>query len=223
MAQTLFDKLGLLVGASAHDLVNRALKAQSVAVMDEEIRRAGESQDQLDETLAAIEADLRINRKKAAGLNVDVARLLKDASDLLAAGNKPKAAMLVKQKQMKQAALDKTNAALADAEKDQDSLNQARAALETKIEELKTSRDFVQQALEQARTKNRTVKTIEDIADVLGDTSPVSVEWAEGLKTKADVKLEMTLNKYGALMDAEEDPSVAAELTRMEADLAAQK
>lgn len=221
MGQTLFEKIGLLVGASAHDLVNRALKAQSVAVMDEQIRRAQESADQVDETLATIEADLRINRKKAAGLKADVERLQKDASDLLKAGKKPQAATLVKQKQMKEAALGKTNTAVADCEKDQEALNQARAALETKIEELKTSRDFVQQALEQAKTKNRTVETIEDIADVLGDTSPVSVEWAEGIKTKADVKLEMTLGKYAPLMDAEEDPSVAAELVRMEADLAA--
>lgn len=223
MGQTLFQKIGLLVGANAHDLVNRALKAQSVAVMDEQIRRAGESADQVDETLATIEADLRINRKKAAGLNADVERLKRDANDLLIADKKPQAAMLVKQKQSKEAVLVKTNAAIADGEKDQESLNQARAALETKIEELKTSRDFVQQALEQAKTKNRTVETIEDIADVLGDTSPVSIEWAEGIKTKADVKLEMTLTKYGSLMDAEEDPSVAAELARMEADLAAQK
>lgn len=221
MGQTLVQKIGLLVGANAHDLVNRALKAQSVAVMDEQIRRAGESADQVDETLATIEADLRINRKKAVGLNADVQRLQADANDLLKAGKKPQAAMLVKQKQSKEAALDKTKAAIADGEKDQESLNRARAALEIKIEELKTSRDFVQQALAQAKTKDRTVATIEDIADVLGDSAPNSVEWAEGLKTKADVKLEMTLTKYGSLMDAEEDPSVAAELARMEADLAA--
>lgn len=213
---TIFEKIGLLVSANMHDLVNRALRANSVEVLNEQLRRAHESLDQLDETIAVVTADERIEERKNKGLAEDVARLTADAMVLLRVGKETQAAVLVKQKQLKQASLGKSDEALKSTTGDLEKLQQAKAALQMKISELQQTRDNVEQALKIAKTKGLVVRTFKDLTDVLEESGAKGIEdWAEQIKVQADVKLEMTLKKTGDLIDPMADNSVAAEIERM--------
>lgn len=216
----LFEKIGLLVGANMHDLVDRALRANSVAVLDEQVRRAHESLEQLEDTIAQVIADLKIEQGKRDGLKSAIAVLERDARTLLGAGKEDQAAVLVKQKQLKQLALEKSEQALTSADGDLAKLQQAKASLEMKIAELQTTRDNVEQALKIAQTKGRIVQTFDDLTDVLEESGAAgTAEWAETVKTKADVKLEMTLGKQAHLLDPMADPNIVAELERMKAEI----
>jgi phage shock protein A len=204
-----------------HDLVNRALRANSVAVMDEQIRRAHESLEQLEDTIAQIIADLKIEERKNRELNETVSNLDRDARTLLSAGKDTQAAVLVKQKQQKQAAMGKSAQAMNSMNGDLSKLRQAKSALEMKIDELRTTRDNIEQALKIAKTKGRIVQTFNDLTDILEESGAAGIaDWAEGLKTKADVRLDATLEKHGRLLDPLADPGVAAELERMKGQLA---
>ena len=217
---SLLEKIGLLVGANMHDLVNRALRANSVAVMDEQIRRGHESLEQLEDTLAQVIADLKIEERKNRELKETVSTLDRDARTLLSTGKESQAAVLVKQKQLKQAAIEKSDQAQGLMNGDLAKLQQAKTSLQMKISELKTTRDNIDQALKIAKTKGRIVQTFNDLADVLEESGAAGIaEWAEGVKAKADIKLEMTLEKQGRLLDPMADPGVAAELQRMKAEL----
>lgn len=218
---SLLDKIGLLLGANMHDLVNRALRANSVAVLDEQIRRAHESLEQLEGTIAQVIADLKIEERKNREVKGTISNLDLDARTLLGAGKESQAAVLVKQKQLKRAAFEKSDQALASMNGDLVKLQQAKASLEMKIAELQTTRDNVEQALRIAKTKGRIVQTFDDLTDVLEESGAAGIaDWAERIKTQADVKLEMALEKHGRLLDPTADPAVAAELERMKAELA---
>lgn len=217
---TLFEKIGLVVSASLHDLVNQAIRANSVAVLDEQVRRAVESMDQLQDTLAQVIADQRIEQTKNDGLRRDIANLDRDAQTLVAAGKDTQAAILIKQKLVKTGALTRSDQALASSKSDLEKLQAAKAALQMKIDELRQTRDNVQQALTIAKSKNRVVATIDDLSNVLEEAGAAGIaDWADQVKTKADVKLEMTLEKHGALIDPLADAGVSAELERMKAAL----
>lgn len=217
----LLEKVGLLVGANLHDLVNKALRSNSVAVLDEQIRRAHESLEDLEETIAQIIADQRIEQRKNGGLHTDIADLEGKAKTLLGAGKETQAATLIKQRQLKQAALGKSDEAVASASRDLEKLQQAKAALEAKIAELQMTRDNVEQALRIAKTKGQVVETIDDLTDVLQESGAAGMaDWAERVKTRADVRLEQTLERHGRLLDPLADPEVAAELEAMKAEMA---
>lgn len=213
---TLIQKIDLLIGASLHELVNRALKAQNVAVLAEQIRRLGESRDDVDETIASVEADLRIERDKNAGLVETIATKKARAKTLKDAVKTSQAAILVKEYMDKETSLGKSTAAITDMEKELETLRQAGMMIDAKKSELESALSDVERALKIAKTKNKTVKNLDQIAQLLEeDSGPNIGEWAEREKVKADVRLEQAMVKHGHLLNAEEDPDVAAELEKL--------
>lgn len=212
----LLGKVQLLVSASLHDLVDKALQAKSVEVLSEQIRRLGESRDQIDEMLANVQTDLRIERDKNAGLIEEIntkkvrAKVLKDHGQL------DTAAVLVKQFMTKEASLKKSDLSIKDMLAELNTLEQAGLMIDTKKDELVDVKSDVERALKIADTKRTTVKTINDVARLLeADSGPNIGEWAEHQKIVADVRLEQTMAKHGHLLNAADDPEVAAVLAAL--------
>ena len=213
---TLMEKLNLLIGASLHDLVNKALQAQNVAVLNEQIRRLGESRDDVSETIATVTADMRIETDKCHGLTTDIATLKDRAKTLKDAGKESQAAILVKQYMGKQESLDKSTQSIAEMENELVTLNQAVGMIDAKTAEMESARDDVERALKIAHSKNRTVRNLDDVAEILKGDSGASIgEWANTQKVRADVRLEQAMAKHGSLLHAEDDPNVAAELAKL--------
>jgi len=216
----LFDNIKLLVSASLNDLVNKALRANSPAVLDEYIRRADESMDTLLQTMAEVKGNLVVETRKNRELQAAIGNMDADITVLLKAGKQQTAGVLVKSQMMKKTALQKSDVSLADSQADLSKLTQAQAVLQAKIDELKTTRDNVQQALEIAKTKGKMVRTIDDMSDILKQSGAAGIaDWAEKVKAQSDARLDMTLQKNGSLLNPEDDPAVAAELARRMAAL----
>lgn len=217
---SLLEKVNLLVSANLHGLVNTALRANSVAVLDEQIRRAHESQDQLEDTIATVMADVAVETGKNAALKESVVHLDRNARTLLAAGKEGQAAILVAEKQVKDAALKRSDASLVSQTADLEKLRQAQGALKVKITDLQTTRDNVDQALRIAKTKRIVVRTFDQLTDVLQESGAAGIaDWADRVKAKEDAKLDMTLEKHVALLDPLANPDVSAEIERMKAEM----
>ena len=221
---TLFDKVGLLVSANLHDLVNKALRANSVAVLNEQLRRGQESMEQLDETVIQIESDRRREFTKNFGMDTEIEQMTANIKTFMLAGNESRAATIVKQKMTKVAAEAASTKAIEDMDRELVQLRRAQDALSVKLDELKLTRDNVERALALAKSKNQTVETINDVTDILRDDGAIGIgEWAEKLNTTADVRLEHTLAKHNDLLDPMADDNVAAEMERLKAELGLNK
>lgn len=215
---SLLEKISVLFSATINDVVDQALKAQSPAVISEYIRRAEESLDELQDTIAIVKGDSNIEKRKNAGLEQEIVRLQNQAETLVNAGRDAQASIVIKNKQQKTASLEKSNQALASYTLDLDRLYLAKGNLDLRINELRITRDNVESALRVAKTKNRVVNTIEDLTDVLEESGAAGMaEWAERVSEQADVRLEQVLEKNNALLDPSADPAVAAELEEMKA------
>ena len=211
------ENVGLLISASLNEMVENALKAKSPAVLGEYIRRAQDNLDKLDETIAQITADRRIQKRKLEGLVADIASLEEQKVTLAKAKKMDLAGQAIAQRNVKQQAQASTETTIAGLDKDLAQLTNARAALATKIEQLKTAREQVELALQAAQSKRVTVDTIEDVAKVLDtDGYETFVSAAMREAEVQDVRLERTLSKHEHLLDPAQDPAVAAELAELE-------
>lgn len=212
---SLMEKIGVLVSASLHDLLNQAIQANSPAVLDEYIRRAEGNLDDLVITTAGVRGDLKSQTDKQEGLTRAISQMNDDIDLLVVAGKDAAAAIKIKQRIVKQTALDKASRAVLAYTADMDRLNQARGALEAKIAELRSARDRVETALAIAKTKQVTVRTLQDLNHILEDSGAEGiVEEAERRAATAEAALDMQMEKAGHLMDPLDDPDVLAELER---------
>lgn len=222
MSQNFFSNVSLLVRASANDMIMQALKAKSPAVINQKIQDLSNALAKLKDTEAAVKANKRIAEKKRDGLESAIAELKKRAEQYVAQGKDDLAGVQLKQKNIKQDALTSTIKAIVAMGSELETFLKARGVIDAKIDELQTAHDKVEQALQIAESKNETAQTLDDVSRLLqGAGVENAVEWAEQIQTKADVKLEMSLEKHSALLNAEDDPDVADELAQMKAANAA--
>ena len=84
MAQSLFQKVQTLISANMHAMVDSALDANSVAVLDEYIRQAENNLDDLEDALVTVKGQVKTLKRKydtiraeAEELDSDIDRLLK--------------------------------------------------------------------------------------------------------------------------------------------------
>ncbi len=216
---TLLEKMSELIGATTHDWVNRALQEQSVAVITRRIEKANDGLEQLENEIARVVGDKRVQIRKRDGLAQKVASLTADAKVLLTAGKRDMAASKAAELKVKRPALDKAVAAVASLETEETALRKAERALELKVAELTAARDDVDRALRIAKSKERTVETIRDLEELLNESgAPVSTEWADQKAARADALLDETLANI-EMVDPAEDPDVELELIRLEQEL----
>ena len=221
---SLFQKIGLLLGANVHDLVNRALRANSVAVLEEQVRRGQEALEDLSDDIARLVADERIARGNLARQQTDVDRLKANVVILVRAGRESAAAIEIRKQKTAEATAPALEETIADTVAQIEPLRQAQGLLESRIGDLRTARDNTERALRIARSKDKTVRTIEDVTAMLGDDGDADelTSWATQVKVQADVRLEMTLQEHGEALDPTSDPDIAAELERVRASLTAE-
>lgn len=214
--ESLLGKIELLVSASLHEMVDNALREKSPAVLTEQIRRLGLVEDEVEETIAMTESDLRIARDKASGLGKEIVVKKARATTLKKAGNMPLASLQVRRYMNQQTSKEKTEASIADMVKTRDTLAQALEVVRINKEQLEEARDYVEQTLKVAGTQRKVVKSLDDIAKLQSGRGVSAIlEWAERAKTQSTVRLEMAMEKHSNLLSAESDPDVAAELENL--------
>ncbi|MFZ5535433.1 MAG: hypothetical protein ACOY3M_04785 [Patescibacteria group bacterium] len=214
--ESLLGKVELLVSASLHEMVDNALKAKSPAVLTEQIRRLNLIGEELDETYALVESDLRFARDKSAGLSKEVAVKKARAKTLKTAGKMSLASLQVRRYMNQQTSMQKAEKSIVEMEATLATLTQAREVVDLNIEQLTEARDYVEQTLKVAHTQRKVVNSLDDIAKLQsGRGVSAIVEWAERAKMQSTVRLEMALEKHSNLLSAESDPDVAAELENL--------
>src|SRR5712691_3910760 len=83
---SLLEKVGTLISANLHAMVDSALKANSVAVMDEYIRQAENNLDALEDAAATVGGEVKTLKRKYDDFSAAAAKLDKDIDALLQQG-----------------------------------------------------------------------------------------------------------------------------------------
>ena len=171
---SLFERIGVLISANLNALVTQAMKANSIAVVDEYIRRVEDQLEELEDATATVGGNLKtLQRKrdefqaKADELDRNIDLFLQQGREDLATAAQSRYNMF---KRMADGYTEQTKAQEAEYQK----LLDAKLKLEAKLTEIRQERVELQAKLELAKSKETTHKAVEGVAGVTNAAAGLS-------------------------------------------------
>lgn len=204
MAQSLFQKINTLISANMHGMIDRALEANSVKVMDEYIRQAERNLDSLEDSTATVGGTVRTLKRKyeefaaaAEKLDRDIdTLLLKDKAELAAAAQ----ADLNTKQQLAQDYYEQWQT----QEEQYRRMMDMRLRLEAKLTTIRQEREQVKALLELAEAKRvatTAIKSLDDLAGVGDEDVTRVVDSIRSRLDREDARLEMATGRLADQID----------------------
>jgi phage shock protein A len=204
MAQSLFQKVQTLISANMHAMVDKALDANSVAVMDEYIRQAEANLDDLEDALVTVKGQVKTLKRKYETLRAEAEALDADIDRLLSLGKEDLAVAAQSQYNSKADLAEEYRQQYLNQKREADKLADARMKLETRLRSIKQEREHVLGLLELAKTKEIAAKSMKslDSLEGVGDSDIARV--ADKIRARldrADAEVEMRADRLVNQMD----------------------
>ena len=201
---SLLSKVQTLISANLHSLVDNALKANSVAVLDEYIRQAEDSLDDLQDALVTVRGQVKTLKRKYDMFQAEADQLDIDIDRLLKLGKEDLAVAAQSQYNSKAALAQEYKAQYEKQQVEADKLGDARLKLEAKMTTIKQEREHMLALLELAKSKEIAAKTIRSLDDLqgIGDSDIARVgEQIRARLDRADAEMETHATSLEAQMD----------------------
>ncbi|MCU0480875.1 MAG: PspA/IM30 family protein [Anaerolineae bacterium] len=157
------EKVRTLISANLHSIVDSALEANSVKVMDEYIRQAEKNLEALEDSAATIGGNVRTMKRKYEELAAAAEKLDRDIDALLLKGKDDLAGAAQSELNMKQQLAQEYYEQWQEQEKQYQMLLTMRRQLEGKMNAIKQEREQLRALLELAEAKKVATKTIKGL------------------------------------------------------------
>lgn len=201
---SLLEKVGTLISANLHALVDQALKSNSLAVIDQYVRQVDNNLEALTEAAATVGGEVKTLRRKQDQYEGKVTDLDRSIDVFLREGKEELASAA-------QSKLNSTRRLVESYQEQADRLQQeyqnlldSRLKLEAKLTAIRQEREELQALLELAQSKELTVKTIRSLDDLVGagdaDVSRVADSIRQRLD-RASAQTEMLSSSLDEQMD----------------------
>ncbi len=201
---SLLEKVQTLIAANLHSLVDQALKANSLAVIDEYIRQVEHNLEDLEDAAATIGGEVKtIHRKydefaaKSAELDRNIDLMLKEGKEELAVAAQSKLNSTQRLAETYKANYERQQT-------EYQKLLDAKLKLEAKLTTVKQEREEMQSLLDLARSKELTTKTMQSLDNLMGSGDQDVARMAESIRArldKAQARSEMQSSRLDAQMD----------------------
>lgn len=166
---SLLERVSTLISANLNYLVTKALKANSIAVVDEYIRRVEDNLEALEDAAATVGGEAKGMRRKYDETRTKLDELDRDIDTLLQQGRVD----LARAAQSRYNTLERTmrtyEKQTVAQEAEFQKLLEAKAKLELRLAEVRQERTELQAMLDLAKSKELTHKAVEGVA---GATQP---------------------------------------------------
>jgi len=202
---SLFEKINTLISANLHGIVDRALEANSVKVMDEYIRQVERNLEALEDSAATVGGTVRTLKRKYEEFAGAAEKLDRDIDTLILKGKDDLAAAAQAELNTKQELAQEYYEQWQAQEKQYQTMLDMRLKLETRLTTIKQEREKLRALIELAETKKvmtKTVKSLDDIAKT-GDLEVDSL--AEQIRQRIDredARLELATRNVSEEIDA---------------------
>ncbi len=204
MAQSLFQKIDTLIKANLHAMVDRALDANSVEVLDQYIRQAEDNLDDLEDALVTVKGQVKTLQRKYETFQAEAEALDRDIDRLLGLGKEDLAMAAQSQYNTKADLAEEYRQQYERQKAEADKLAEARLKLEARLRTIKQEREHVLGLLELAKSKEIAAKSMKSLDALEGvgdsDISRVADKIRERLD-RADAEVEMRAGRLTNQMD----------------------
>lgn len=201
---SLLSKVQTLISANLHSLVDNALKANSVAVLDEYIRQAEDNLDDLQDALVTVRGQVKTLKRKYDMFQAEADQLDADIDRLLKLGKEDLAVAAQSQYNSKAALAQEYKEQYEKQQVEADKLSDAQLKLQAKMTTIKQEREHMLALLELAKSKEITAKAIRSLDDLqgIGDSDIARVgEQIRARLDRADAEMETHSTSLEAQMD----------------------
>ncbi|MCO6453449.1 MAG: PspA/IM30 family protein [Caldilineales bacterium] len=216
---SLLEKVGTLISANLHWMVNQALQANSLAVVDEYIRRVEDNLEALEDAAATVGGEAKTLRRKQREFEAKADELDRNIDLFLREGNE-NLAMAAQSRYNTMRELADTYREHADSQEAEfQKLLDAKLRLEAKLTEVKQERVHLEAMLELAKSKEATHKAVQAVGDVSTDAAGMDdIKGAiQRRLDKAEAQGEIDASKLDRQMDE------VLETSEIETQLAARR
>lgn len=163
---SLLEKVGILISANLHWMVNQALEANSVAVVDEYIRRVEDNIEAVEDAAATVGGEAKTLRRKQQEFQAKADELDRNI-DLFLGEGKDQLAMAAQSRFNTMKSLADTYRTQADLQETEfQKLLEAKLRLEAKLTEVKQERVNLEAMLELAKAREAAHEAVAAVGDV---------------------------------------------------------
>ncbi|MCS6836793.1 MAG: PspA/IM30 family protein [Anaerolineae bacterium] len=197
---SLFEKIQTLINANLHGMVDRALEANSLKVMDEYIRQVQQNLEALEDSAATVGGTVRTLKRKYEEFAAAAEKLDRDIDTLIIKGKNDLAAAAQAELNTKQELAQEYYQQWQMQEKQYKQMLDMRLKLETRLTTIKQERERLRALMELAETKKimtKTVKSLEGLANT-GDKEIDSLsQQIRARLDREDARLELASRRIG--------------------------
>jgi phage shock protein A len=165
---TLLEKVSTLISANVHALVDQALKANSISVIDQYIRQVEDQLEALEDAAATVGGEVKSIERKLDELKVKHTELDQAVDKLLADENETAAIAAQSKLNSTQQLMDTYQTQLSTQQSEYQKLLDAKVQLDGRLAAMKQQREELQALLDLARSKEKVVKTMRSLDDLMG-------------------------------------------------------
>jgi phage shock protein A len=201
---SLIDKVQTLISANLHAMVDKALEANSVAVMDEYIRQAEDNLEKLEDTVVTVGGNVKTLKRKWQHYQSEAEKLDQSIDTLLLQQKKDLASAAQARLNSTRRIADDYEAQYLEQQKQYEQLLAARRKLEAKLTTIRQEREHLQALLELAKSKEVAVQTIKSLDDLAGVGDADIARIGESIRARLDratAQGEMYAGRLDAQMD----------------------
>ena len=165
---TLLEKVSTLVSANLHALVDQALKANNLAVIDQYIRQVEENLENLADAAATVGGEVKSIRRKLAEHEKKATDLDRAVDVFLAENNETAAAATQSQLNSTRQLIETYAQQIATQDVEYQKLLNAKVKPEARLVTMKQQRAELAALLELAKSKEIVVKTVKSLDALMG-------------------------------------------------------
>jgi len=201
---TLLEKTQTLISANLHAMLDKALQANSLAVLDEYIRQAQNSLDGLEDAAATVGGQVKTLKRKMDEFEKKVQELDAQVDMLLQRGKEDLAVAAQRKLNNTREMAQQYREQYERQQQEYKQLLDARLKLEAKLTEIRQERQQLQALLELAKAKEVTTQTLRSLDDLAGVGDADIARIAEGIRArldKASAQSEMRASRLDEQMD----------------------
>ncbi len=201
---SLLEKVDTLIRANLHALVDRALKANSLAVVDQYIRQIEDNLEDLEDAAATVGGQVKTLKRKTGEYEKKVAELDRNIDLFLQEGREELAMAAQSKLNSTQRLLESYREQLARQEAEYQKLLDAKLKLEARLTTVKQEREELRALLDLAKSKEITVRAIQSLDDLVGAGDSDIARVAESIRARLD-KAQAQSEMYAQRLDAQMD------------------
>lgn len=183
---SLLEKVSTLISANLHDLVDRALQSNSIAVIDQYIRQVENNLQDLEEAAATVGGEAKSIRRRLDDNRQKLDEMDRAIDAFLMEGNESAAAALQSRYNSTERLVANYTEQLERQETEFKTLLDAKVKLEARLATMKQEREELQALLDLAKSKETTAKAMKSLDDLMGSGDSDISRIAESINARLD-------------------------------------